>query len=89
MLAYTFEHHVARKTVEIYGGTNRQQRVILMLRKHARNHSGENVACPSRRHPRISRRVNPSLAIRLNHQRSVPLEYDNQFVLSRELPRHA
>ena len=89
MLAHTFEHHVARKTVQMHRGTHRQQRVIPMLRDHARDHPRENVACPSRGHPRIPRRVDPSLAIRLNHERSVSLEDDDQFVLARELPRHA
>ncbi len=56
---------------------------------HSRNHAGENVARAASRHSGIPRRIDPGFAIRLNHQRSVALEHDDQFMLACELARHA
>ena len=54
-----------------------------------RDHAGQNVARAAGRHSRIARRIDPGFAIRLNHQRPVPLEHNDQFMLACKLPRHA
>ena len=60
-----------------------------MLRDHSRNHPCEDVSRAASSHARIARRIDPSLTPRLHHQRAMPFEHHDQFVLTRELSRHS
>ena len=89
MLAHTLAHHVAGQSMQMHRRKHRQQRIVRILRDHRRNHASENVARAAGRHSRITRRVHPGFAVRLNHQRAMSLEHDDQFMLAREFARHS
>src|SRR5229473_8463008 len=89
MLAHTLTHHIAGKSVEVHGGEHSLESLLRMLRHHSRDHTSQDISCTACSHPRIARRIDPGLGVRLHHQRAMPFEHYYQLVFARELPGYS
>src|SRR3954471_20655541 len=89
VLTNNLAHHIASQPMQINRCTYGEPCLTGVLSNHPGNHSGKDVSRPSGRHSRIPSRADPSLAVRLHHERSISLEHNDHTVLARELPRHS
>src|SRR5580700_11223801 len=84
MLARALSRHVTSKAVEMNRCDNCFDDALAILRDQAGHHPGEDIACASGGHARISGSVYPNRTVGLRNQRAMSLQHHDQFVFASE-----
>src|SRR5579872_6516694 len=87
-LSHPLAHHIPGESMKMNSSHHSPENILRILSNETCDHASQDISCAARRHTRVARGVDPSLAVRPHYERAMAFEHDDHFMLARKFPRH-